>query len=162
MFHIDSVVDYGVYTLIVRLKIGEVSRRAELGIETLRYYERLGLLGSPRRTESGYRLYSESIFGRLDFIRKAQAMGFTLEEIARIIQESEKGQSPCADVRKIARRKLDELDLRLKQLRQYRNELVRTLAEWDRKGSAAGTICGLIEESHIAHAPEKAPRQKAA
>ena len=60
------------------LKIGEVSKRSEVGIEALRYYERLGLLGSPRRTESGYRLYHESIFARLDFIRKAQAMGFTL------------------------------------------------------------------------------------
>src|SRR5207253_9233995 len=98
---------------------GEESRRAAIGTETLRYYERLGLLGSPRRTEAGYRLYSEAIFARLDFIRKAQAMGFTLEEIGRIIQESEKGQSPCADVRRIARRKLEELDQRLKQLRQY-------------------------------------------
>src|SRR5579872_666279 len=144
----------------MNLKIGEVARRAEVGIEALRYYERLGLLGSPRRTAAGYRLYSESIFVRLDFIRKAQAMGFTLEEIARIIQESEKGRSPCADVRRIARRKLEELDLRLKQLRQYRNELSRTLTEWEHKGSAAGKICGLIEDSHIAHAPEKTMRAK--
>jgi DNA-binding transcriptional MerR regulator len=141
-------------------KIGAVARRAGIGVETLRYYERLGLLGSPRRTESGYRLYTDAIFARLDFIRKAQAMGFTLEEIARIIQESEKGQSPCADVRRIARRKLEELDQRLKQLRVYRNELAHTLAEWDRKGSAAGRICGLIEESHIAHPPEKTVRHK--
>ena len=144
----------------MRLKIGEVSRRAEVGIETLRYYERLGLLGSPRRTESGYRLYGESIFGRLDFIRKAQAMGFTLEEIARIIQESETGRSPCAEVRRIARRKLEELDLRLKQLRQYRNELARTLTEWERKGSAAGKICGLIEESHIDQVPDRTMRSR--
>lgn len=142
------------------MKIGEVSKRSEVGIETLRYYERLGLLGSPRRTQSGYRVYTESIFARLDFIRKAQAMGFTLEEIGRIIQESEKGQSPCADVRRIAQRKLEELDLRLKQLRQYRNELARTVAEWETKGSAAGNICGLIEESHITHLPDKAIRQK--
>jgi DNA-binding transcriptional MerR regulator len=142
------------------LKIGEVSRRAEVGIETLRYYERLGLLGSPRRTESGYRLYHESVFTRLDFIRKAQAMGFTLEEIGRIIQESEKGRSPCADVRRIARQKLEELDRRLKQLRQYRTELARTLDEWERKGSAAGKVCGLIEESHIVHAPEKTRRPR--
>ncbi len=85
-------------------------------------------------------------------------MGFTLEEIGRIIQESETGQSPCADVRRIARRKLEELDQRLKQLRQYRNELARTLTEWERKGSAAGRICGLIEESHIAHPPGKSGR----
>jgi DNA-binding transcriptional MerR regulator len=142
------------------LKIGEVSRRAEVGIETLRYYERLGLLGSPRRTESGYRMYHESIFTRLDFIRKAQAMGFTLDEIGRIIQESEKGESPCADVRRIARRKLEELDQRLKQLRQYRTELARTLEEWEQKGSAAGKVCGLIEQSHIIHTPEKAVRTK--
>src|SRR5712671_620205 len=142
------------------LKIGEVARRAEVGIETLRYYERLGLLGSPRRTDAGYRLYSETIFARLDFIRKAQAMGFTLDEIGRIIQESETGQSPCAEVRRIARRKLEELDRHLKQLRQYRNELARTLADWDRKGSAAGRLCGLIEESHIAHPPERTVRHK--
>jgi DNA-binding transcriptional MerR regulator len=141
-------------------KIGAVARRAEIGVEALRYYERLGLLGSPRRTDSGYRLYSEAIFARLDFIRKAQAMGFTLEEIGRIIQESEKGQSPCAEVRRIARRKLDELDLRLKQLRQYRNELARTLVEWETKGSAAGKVCGLIEGSHIAHQPERTIRSK--
>jgi DNA-binding transcriptional MerR regulator len=141
-------------------KIGAVARRAALGVETLRYYERLGLLGSPRRTESGYRLYTDSIFVRLDFIRKAQAMGFTLEEIGRIIRDSEKGQSPCVEVRRIARRKLDELDLRLKQLRQYRNELAQTLVEWDKKGSAAGRICGLIEESHIAHPPERTVRHK--
>ena len=142
------------------LKIGQVSRRSEVGIETLRYYERLGLLGSPRRSQAGYRLYSAAIFARLDFIRKAQAMGFTLEEIARIIQESETGRSPCADVRRIARGKLDDLDRRLKQLRLYRNELARTITEWDRKGSSAGKICGLIEESHIAHPPEKAARPK--
>jgi DNA-binding transcriptional MerR regulator len=141
-------------------KIGAVARRAEIGVETLRYYERLGLLGSPRRTESGYRLYTDAIFVRLDFIRKAQAMGFTLEEIARIIQESEKGQSPCAEVRRIARRKLDELDRRLKQLRQYRNELAQTLADWETKGSAAGKVCGLIESSHIAHQPEKSIRSR--
>ena len=87
-------------------------------------------------------------------------MGFTLDEIGRIIQESETGQSPCAEVRRIARRKLAELDRRLKQLRQYRNELARTLADWDRKGSAAGRICGLIEESHIAHPPERTVRHK--
>jgi DNA-binding transcriptional MerR regulator len=142
------------------IKIGEVSRRAEVGVETLRYYERLGLLGSPRRTESGYRLYHESVFTRLDFIRKAQAMGFSLDEIARIIQESEKGQSPCADVRRIARRKLEELDKKLRQLRQYRTELARTLDEWERKGSAAGKICGLIEGSHIVHPPEKNGRKR--
>jgi DNA-binding transcriptional MerR regulator len=141
-------------------RIGAVARRAEVGVETLRYYERLGLLGSPRRTEAGYRLYPEAIFTRLDFIRKAQAMGFTLEEIGRIIQESEKGQSPCAEVRRIAHGKLEELDRRLKQLRQYRNELARTLEEWDHKGSAAGRICGLIEGSHIAHPPEKPARAK--
>jgi DNA-binding transcriptional MerR regulator len=141
-------------------KIGAVARRAEIGVETLRYYERLGLLGSPRRTESGYRLYTDAIFGRLDFIRKAQAMGFTLEEIARIIQESEQGQSPCADVRRIARQKLEDLDRRLKQLRKYRNELAQTLVEWERKGAEAGKVCGLIESSHVARPPEKSIRVK--
>ena len=66
-------------------------------------------------------------------------MGFTLEEIARIIQESETGQSPCADVRRTAHRKLEELDQRLKQLRRYRNELARTLRAKASRGPARST-----------------------
>lgn len=131
------------------LKIGEVSRRSGVGIEALRFYERSGLLGKPMRTESGYRVYDKTVLDRLAFIKKAQLLGFSLNEIRHIIQESKAGASPCADVRQIVRERLAELDKRLRDLRRYRRELAATLADWDKKGADEGTICGLIESSGI-------------
>jgi DNA-binding transcriptional MerR regulator len=137
------------------LRIGEVSRRSGVGIEALRFYERRGLLGRPARTESNYRVYDETVLERLDFIRRAQAVGFTLDEIGEILAESADGRSPCRHVRELARRKLEELDRRLAELRRHRADLARTLAEWDERGGAEGHVCGLIEHSTLdAPAPE--------
>jgi DNA-binding transcriptional MerR regulator len=138
------------------LRIGEVSRRSGVGIEALRFYERRGLLGRPSRTESNYRVYDESVLERLDFIRRAQAVGFTLDEIGEILAESADSRSPCRHVRELARRKLEELDRRLAELRRHRADLARTLAEWDERGEAEGHVCGLIEHSTLrvpAHGP---------
>ncbi len=105
------------------LKIGEVARRTGIGIETLRFYERSGLLGRPARTEGGYRLYSAEELLRLEFIKRAQTLGFTLDEIKRIMAESRAGERPCAEVREIVRERLTELDERLKQMRQLSQRL---------------------------------------
>jgi DNA-binding transcriptional MerR regulator len=131
------------------LKIGEVAKRAGVGVETLRFYERCGLLDQPERTEGGYRLYDARALKTLEFIRRAQTLGFTLEEIKRIIEESRAGQSPCSEVREIVRSRLVELDERMKQMRLYRNALAMTLKQWDEKGSAKGEFCGLIEHAKI-------------
>jgi DNA-binding transcriptional MerR regulator len=140
-----------------RLKIGEVARRSGVGIEALRFYERQGLLGRPERTASGYRLYDESVLEQLEFIRRAQALGFSLAEIARITAESHAGRSPCAVVRAIVRERLAELDARLAELERYRSELAATLAEWDEKGDTPGHVCGLIEGSDV-EPPARAKR----
>lgn len=134
---------------IVWMKIGEVAKRTGIGIETLRFYERSGLLSRPARTEGGYRLYDAEVLTTLDFIKRAQTMGFTLEEIRQIIAESRAGQSPCADVREIVRQRLIELDERLKQMKLYRDELAETLKRWDKRGDVEGHICGLIETTTI-------------
>lgn len=131
------------------LKIGEVARRTGIGIETLRFYERSGLLGRPARTDGGYRLYSAEELLRLAFIKRAQTLGFTLEEIKRIMAESRAGERPCTEVREIVRERLVELDERLKQMRRYRNALARTLQHWDEKKHADGHFCGLIEEAEL-------------
>ncbi len=135
------------------LKIGEVSFSSGIGIEALRFYERSGLLGRPARTASGYRVYDRSVLERLTFIKKAQTLGFSLDEIRRIINESNAGESPCAEVREIVRRRLSELDRHLRDLRRYRKELAATLKEWDGKGTADGNICGLIEGAKIEAEP---------
>ena len=131
------------------LRIGEVSKQTGVGIEALRFYEKQGLLGNPGRTSSGYRLYGPEILERLDFVKRAQVLGFTLSEIARIIADKRSGQSPCADVRAIVRHRLEELDERMKEMKRYRNELSKTLEEWERIGDAPGHVCGLIESTRI-------------
>lgn len=134
------------------LKIGEVSKRSGISIEALRFYEKGRLLDRPSRTLGGYRVYGADVLERLEFIKRAQALGFTLEEIGRIIDDARKGQSPCNEVREIVRRRMEELDERLRELQRYRKELKHTLAEWDKVGRAPGHICGLIETSGIGHA----------
>lgn len=131
------------------LKIGEVSLSSGIGIEALRFYERSGLFGRPARTASGYRVYNADVLDRLAFIKKAQTLGFSLDEIRRIIKESQAGESPCAEVREIVRRRLSELDERLREMRRYRQELAMTLERWDEQGTAEGDFCGLIEGAKI-------------
>ncbi|HXG85121.1 MAG TPA: heavy metal-responsive transcriptional regulator [Pyrinomonadaceae bacterium] len=131
------------------LKIGEVSQASGVGVEALRFYERSGLLGSPARTASGYRVYNASVLNRLAFIKKAQTLGFSLDEIRRVIEESEAGESPCEEVREIVRERLQKIDEHLRDLRRYRKELAATLADWDEQGAATGDICGLIENSNV-------------
>lgn len=133
------------------LKIGDVSKKTGIGIEALRFYEKSGLLDKPPRTGSGYRVYDPSVIKRLAFIKQAQALGFSLDEIKRIVLDARKGQSPCDEVREIVGRRLEELDERMRELRRHRKELAETLEEWDKVGRAPGHICGLIEGSHIGH-----------
>lgn len=131
------------------LKIGEVSKRSGIGIEALRFYEKSGLLDKPERTDSGYRMYDARVLERLGFIKQAQVLGFSLEEIKRLIDERRAGQSPCAEVRELVRLRLRELDERVQEMQRYRQELAATLAEWDEAGDSQGHICGLIEGSNI-------------
>lgn len=131
------------------LRIGEVARRSGVGVEALRFYERRGLLGRPSRTESNYRVYDETVLERLAFIKRAQAVGFTLDEISEILVESAEGGLPCAHVREMTRRKLAELDRRIAELRDYRADLARTLRDWDERGEERGSVCGLIEHSTL-------------
>ena len=131
------------------MTIGVLAERAGVGVETIRFYERQKLLPAPARTEGGYRLYSAEELLRLEFIKRAQTLGFTLDEIKRIMAESRARERPCAEVREIVRARLTELDERLKQMRRYRNALARTLQQWDEKKQADGHFCGLIEAAEL-------------
>ena len=141
------------------LKIGEVAKLTGIGIEALRFYERSGLLGRPGRNQSGYRLYDPEVLERLHFIKRAQVLGFSLDEIKQIIAEKQAGDSPCEAVRDIVRTRLQGLDDHKREMRRYRNELAATLAEWDKTGPIEGHICGLIEGSELNHDPTHAMRK---
>ena len=133
------------------LKIGEVAKLSGIGIEALRFYERSGLLGRPGRTQSGYRVYDAAVLQRLDFIKRSQLLGFSLDDIKRIIADKEAGKSPCREVREIVRRRLAELDEKLKEMRRHRRELGAAFKNWEETGELDGHICGLIEGTHIEH-----------
>ncbi len=96
-------------------------------------------------------MYDAEVLVRLAFIKRAQVLGFSLDEIKQIISEKQAGQSPCAEVRAVVRVRLNELDERMREMRRYRKDLVTTLAEWEKAGDVEGHICGLIEGSEIRH-----------
>jgi DNA-binding transcriptional MerR regulator len=135
------------------LRIGEVAKRSGLRVDTLRFYEKQGLLGRPARTESGYRLYPSDVFEQIEFIRRAQALGFSLDEIARIMAERRAGYVPCRHVREVVRHRLAELDEELRALERYRDELAKTLRVWERSGDVPGHVCGLVEEAELVAEP---------
>jgi DNA-binding transcriptional MerR regulator len=132
------------------LKVGELAARAGIGVQTLHYYERLGLLLKPDRTASNYRLYPPSALRRVQFIKQAQAFGFTLEEIGEILGLRERGRAPCRRVADVARQHLRELDARIKALREFRNSLAAVVPKWEqetsRQRACAGEFCDLIEQ----------------
>lgn len=131
------------------LKIGEVSNLSGIGIEALRFYEKSGLLDKPERTNSGYRMYDPKVLERLAFIKQAQVLGFSLDEIGQIIDDKRAGHNPCTEVRELVRLRLRELDQRMQQMQRYRQELAATLDEWDEVGVSPGHVCGLIEGSNV-------------
>ena len=124
------------------LTIGRIAKQADVGIDTIRFYERRGLLPAAQRSASGYRLYSTETIRRLDFIRKAKALGFTLEEIISLLglQDSTGAK---ADVKALTRRKLEQIDTKIHDLERIRDVL--SALEHDCKGTGDVRTCPIIE-----------------
>ncbi len=112
---------------------GELANLIGVSTDTLRHYERKGVLARPRRAQNGYRQYPPETLERLRLIRRALAVGFTLDELARFLQVRDRGGSPCAEVRQHAALKLADVEARLNELKQLRNKLRSTLEIWDRE-----------------------------
>ena len=129
------------------LRSGELARLAGVSPDTLRHYERLGVLARPRREANGYRQYDSAALERVLLVRRALALGFTLEELRRLLAARDRGRPPCGEVRRLASAKLAEIDVRLTQLRELRDLLVHTLADWDMRLSRTpeGKPAGLLE-----------------
>jgi DNA-binding transcriptional MerR regulator len=111
--------------------IGEVAAEAGVSPDTLRYYERLGLLPNVVRRESGYRLYTDAAVERVHFIRNALRFGFALKEVAGFFQACESGRPPCRQVRDSAQDILSRVDRQIKELTTARRAIRKTLADWD-------------------------------
>ena len=131
------------------LKVGAVAKAAGVGVQTLHYYERLGLMPKPIRSATNYRLYSPEAIRRVQFIKKAQALGLTLEETKQILDLKEHGRAPCGRVAELGEKHLQEINTRLSRLREYRRALIGAIRDWQQENvterKCAGEFCDLIE-----------------
>ena len=131
------------------LRVGAAAKAAGVGLQTLHYYERLELLPKPKRSAANYRLYSPEAIRRVRFIKKAQALGLTLEETKQILDLKDHGREPCRKVAELGEKHLQEIDGRLTQLRAYRRALAQAVSAWPKKNLSerhcAGEFCDLIE-----------------
>jgi MerR family transcriptional regulator, mercuric resistance operon regulatory protein len=110
------------------LTIGQLAAAAEVNFETVRYYERIGLMPSPARTASGHRTYEDEHIRRLVFIRRARELGFSIEDIRALLALAEPSRASCADVKGIAQAHLDEVRKKMADLKKLERILSRTIA----------------------------------
>jgi MerR family copper efflux transcriptional regulator len=122
--------------------IGKIAGSAGVSVDTVRFYERTGLLPRAQRTASGYRLYAEATVDRLRFIRQAKMLGFSLEDIAELLHLHDGGGSRRA-VRGIAQRRLAEVERRIADLERMRATLAHLVGECSGSGTVHG--CPIIE-----------------
>ena len=134
-----------------QLLIGQLAKEAGVKSDTVRFYEKEGLLMEPTRTPSGYRLYDNAALNQIRFIKKAQTLGFSLPEIKSILNLRGQGSTTCRCVLAMAEATLRETETKLRELQQFRNALKRNVKHWrattQSGGQIAADFCALIESS---------------
>ena len=111
-----------------RIAIGALSKHTGTNIETIRYYERVGLLPAPARSSGGYRLYGTGHLKRLNFIRRARILGFSIGEVRTLLQLADERKRPCAEVRVVAEAHLKDVRAKIADLRRMERVLKATVA----------------------------------
>ncbi|MDM7919268.1 MAG: MerR family DNA-binding protein [Methanosarcina sp.] len=126
--------------------IGDIAEKLRLNPRTIRYYERLGMMPNPRRTESGYRIYDEVAVERLEFILKAKKLGLKLDEIKQILVLYDRGQAPCERTQTFITKRITEINQKISDLTSLKQKLEKLL---NVKGLKVfpGSICPIIEAS---------------
>ena len=107
----------------------DVSRATGCNLETIRYYEKIGIIPAPPRAPNGYRRYDQSHLDRLKFVLRARELGFSLDEVRSLLKLVDGGAPSCADVRKLARTHLDDIRNRINDLKKIETSLSRTIAQ---------------------------------
>lgn len=126
-----------------RFFIGDIAKRFALNPRTIRYYETIGILPKPVRSESGYRVYSEETVERLEFILKAKTLGLKLGEIKEIIQLHEKGEAPCECTREFIKNKISEIKEKIITLTELEARLTKLL-KTKKVITISDSICPII------------------
>lgn len=124
---------------------GRLAARTGCNIETIRYYEKIGLIPAPARTASGYRDYSDEHLRRLNFIQRARALGFSGEQIRGLLELTEAGANKTrADVKALTQAHIDEISLKIKDLQKIRKRLSQISSFCDGSSQSAST-CPILE-----------------
>src|SRR6266851_5501629 len=111
-----------------RIVIGKLARETGTNVETVRYYERMGLWAAPARSAGGYRLYGTEHLKRLNFIRRARLLGFSIGEVRTLLRLADERRRPCAEVRIVAEAHLQDVRAKLVDLRRMERVLKATIA----------------------------------
>ena len=130
------------------LTVNELSRKSDAPAHVVRYYVRIGLIRPVKKLENGYRLFEEQDAARIKFIRMAKHLGFTLNEIKQITSHSDKGESPCDDVRKIIQHRIKENRAKIEEMIKLQERMEGALNQWKLmpNGIPDGhSVCHLIE-----------------
>lgn len=125
------------------LSIGQVARQAGVTVETLRFYEKQGLLPSPARSAAGYRKYDEAVVRRVRFIQRAKELGFSLKEITELLNLRRTRQTSCAQVRQAALTKVADIEHKLMELQRMRAALQMLAARCD--GLSEVSTCPILD-----------------
>lgn len=120
---LDLGVDSRVYPSGMSLKVSELAEKAGVSPDTVRYYEKEGLLAEPARTHSGYRQYDKAAVERLHFIRGAQTLGLKLGDIKELLAIRDRGACPCGHTQRLLEQRLAEIDAEIRELRTLKREL---------------------------------------
>jgi DNA-binding transcriptional MerR regulator len=115
------------------LSSGALAKAASVSPDTIRHYEKLGILPAALRTESGYRMYPASARQRVLVVQRALRIGFTLAELAEVLQARDNGAAPCRRVYEIAQEKLKSISADIKAMRRTERSLKKILSEWERR-----------------------------
>jgi DNA-binding transcriptional MerR regulator len=134
------------------VRIGQLAERLGITTKAIRFYESIGLLPEPSRSPSGYRSYEEPDADRLTFIKTAQRLGLSLDEIKEIIAFRDRGERPCGYVGEILDRQVADLDRRIREMRDLRDELKSLQRQARVAGRSDGEFCAVIEHVHLGHA----------
>lgn len=126
--------DYGTECILPIMKIGQVAKQAGVGVETIRFYERKGLLAQPPRTYGGFREYSKEAVAKIRFIKRAKDLGFSLSEIAELLSLETNPKATCADMKQRAMVKISAIQQRVNDLQTMKRALGQLVASCSGSG----------------------------
>jgi DNA-binding transcriptional MerR regulator len=138
--------------------IGAIARQAGVSVRAIRFYEREGLIGPPARTQKGYRLYSDEEVRQLQFIKKAQLLGFSLKEIEEILALHRQNKVACRHVEQALHKKLETIEQKVRDLRALEASLKRLATTWEKglpRKLPPASICPYIENAPLLHSMEE-------